>query len=129
MNFINKVKNERFSEKFEIVLHMKLKHMFVDDGKKYFRASPEMELYLNKYLEELELKERGTERFDLIGRPKLAFSRHKFVFNRLQSIVNPGFLPQTELTKPELQSYYSLTKNISDKVDKIVDKIRNSMPN
>ena len=105
-----------------LVLHMMPKHRFVDDdGKKYFRASPEMELYLNKYLEELELKERG--------RPKLAFSRHKFVFNRLQAIVNSGFLPQTKLTKPELQSYYSLTKNISDKVDKIFDKIRNSMPN
>ena len=109
-----------------LILHMLPKHRFVDvDGKKYFRASPEMELYLNNYLEELELKERGTERFDKVGRPKLSFSRHKFLFNRLQSIVNPGFLPQTELTKPKLQSFYSLTKNISNKVDKIIDKIRN----
>ena len=109
-----------------LFLHMIPKHRFVgDDGKKYLRASPEMEMYLNKYLEELELKERGIERFDLRGRPKLSFSRHKFVFNRLQAIINPGFLPQTELTKPTLQLFYSLTKNISDEVDKIFDKIRN----
>ncbi len=50
-----------------LVLHM-VKHMFVDeDGKKYLSASPEMELYLNKYLEELEKRLFRDTNFYLKG--------------------------------------------------------------
>ena len=79
---------------------------FEQDGKKFFRAGPQMEKYLNPYLAALEASDRAksaAEMTDKNGKQKLRFDRNKFVYNRLQSIVNPGFRAQDSLNETEKQ--------------------------
>ena len=79
---------------------------FEQDGKKFFRAGPQMEKYLNPYLSALEASDRAksaAEMTDKNGKQKLRFDRNKFVYNRLQSIVNPGFRAQDSLNETEKQ--------------------------
>jgi hypothetical protein len=74
---------------------------FEEGGKKYFRAGPEMERYLGPYLTALERADAAKtdqQMLDKKGKPKMRFNRNKFVYNRLQSIVNPGVKPQSKLT-------------------------------
>lgn len=79
---------------------------FEQDGKKFFRAGPEMDRHLGPYLTALEASDRAKtaeQMTDKNGKPKLRFDRNKFVYNRLQSIVNPGFRAQSSLNETELQ--------------------------
>ncbi len=79
---------------------------FEQDGKKFFRAGPAMEKYLGPYLSALEASDRAktdAEMTDKNGKQKMRFDRNKFVYNRLQSIVNPGFKPQESLNETEKQ--------------------------
>ena len=77
---------------------------FEQDGKKFFRAGPDMEKHLGPYLSALEASDRrktDEQMLDKNGKPKLRFDRNKFVYNRLQSIVNPGFKKQDSLNAEE----------------------------
>jgi hypothetical protein len=77
---------------------------FEQDGKKFFRAGPEMVTNLGPYLTALEASDRAKTDAQLVdknGKKKLRFDRNKFVYNRLQSIVNPGFRSQASLSEDE----------------------------
>ena len=79
-----------------------------EDGKtkKFFKAGPEMVQNLGPYLSALEAADKAksdAEMTDKNGKMKPRFDRNKFVYNRLQSIVNPGFRPQTELEPNEVE--------------------------
>ena len=74
----------------------------VVDGKKYFSAGPEMERYLGAYLAQLEASDRAKTDADLVdkkGKMKPRFDRRRFVYNRLQSIANPGIFEADQLTE------------------------------
>lgn len=74
------------------------------DGKKFFRAGPEMVQHLGPYLAALEAQDRALTDAQLTsknGQRKLRFDRNKFVYNRLQSIVKPGFKSQDALSAEE----------------------------
>ena len=78
---------------------------FEDDGKKYFRAGPDMVKFLGPYLSTLEATDRAKtdeEMLDKKGNPKPRFDRNKFVYNRLQSIGNPGIVPKDELDEAQV---------------------------
>jgi hypothetical protein len=77
---------------------------FEQDKKKFFRAGPDMEKYLGPYLTALEASDRAktdAQMMDKNGKAKMRFDRNRFVYNRLQSIVNPGFKKQDSLTAEE----------------------------
>lgn len=79
---------------------------FEEDGKKYFRAGPDMVKFLGPYLSTLESQDRAKsdeEMLDAKGNPKPRFDRNKFVYNRLQSIGNPGVRPKRDLKAEELE--------------------------
>ena len=93
---------------------------FEQDGKKFFRAGPQMEKFLGPYLTALEASDRAKtaeEMTDKNGKAKLRFDRNKFVYNRLQSIVNPGFRAQDSLNATEKQ--YVESKDIQNTLAQI----------
>jgi hypothetical protein len=95
------------------------KYIFIDHGKKYFRVSPEMELYLGNYITDLESKEeRAGNVFDARGNLKVPFSKGKFVYNKIPSILSPGFIQGSRL-----ESFEFLTENIYNKVTEVRNKI------
>lgn len=70
------------------------------NGKKYFSAGPDMERHLGPYLTALENADRAKTEAQLMdkkGNVKPRFDRNRFVYNRLQSIVQPGLFPTSEL--------------------------------
>lgn len=80
-------------------------HRFMEGGKVYFRAGPEMVKYLGAYLTALEQGDKNLsddERRSSNGQVKPRFDRNKFVYNRLQSIVNPGIIPARDLDQQHL---------------------------
>ena len=96
-----------------------MKNSFTENGKKFFKATPDMELYLGTYMDELEQKEQGRpDKFDAIGRLLLPFSRNKFVFNRLHSIMSPGFSSQP-LTQVQIDELNIVLINISNEISAI----------
>jgi hypothetical protein len=96
--------------------------------KKFFKAGPDMVAKLGPYLTALEAKDRAKSDADLVdanGKIKLRFDRNKFVFNRLQSIVNGGFRSQKTLDENELQ--YVSNQQIKDTlrdIQKVVSAAR-----
>lgn len=77
---------------------------FEEDGKKFFRASPQMVANLGPYLSALETSDAAksdAEMLDKNGRPRMRFNRNKFLYNRLQSIVNPGVRSKDTLGEDE----------------------------
>ena len=73
---------------------------FERDGKKYFQAGPQMSQYLGSYLSQLEAADRAksdAEMLDKNDKPKPRFDRNQFVYNRLQSIAQPGLVATDEL--------------------------------
>lgn len=85
------------------------KHIF-RDGKRYFRAGPDMEKYLGNTLDKLEQNNK--------------FSRNKIDFNQVGRIVKPYLYPTNNLTETQmndLKSNYVLLKNVSD----IIQEIKN----
>ena len=78
---------------------------FEQDGKKFFSAGPDMQKFLGPYLSQLEAADRAktdAEMVDKKGNPKLRFDRNRFVYNRLQSIVQPGLFSKGELDQQRL---------------------------
>lgn len=76
------------------------------DGKKFFSAGPDMNKYLGPYLSQLEAADRAksdAEMVDKKGHAKLRFDRNRFVYNRLQSIVQPGLFSKDELDQDRLE--------------------------
>ncbi len=102
-----------------------------EDGKvkKFFKAGPEMVQNLGPYLSALEAADRAksdAEMTDKNGKMKPRFDRNKFVYNRLQSIVNPGFVPQTELDATQLQYVNDATIKASlQQIQQIVSAAKN----
>ena len=92
------------------------------NGKKYFRAGPEMERYLAPYLSALENADRAksdAQMTDAKGNLKPRFSRNQFVYNRLQSIANQGLIPTDDLDAErknyiENQQVKDLLKQVQD---------------
>lgn len=73
---------------------------FEQDGKKYFKAGPEMVRHLGPYLSQLEASDRALsdeQLLDAKGNMKPRFDRNRFVYNRLQSIVKPGLFATNDL--------------------------------
>jgi hypothetical protein len=71
-----------------------------EDGKIYIRAGPEMERYLGAYLTAIEAADRAKSDAELVDkndRMKPRFDRNRFLYNRLQSIVNQGIIPNDQL--------------------------------
>jgi hypothetical protein len=103
-------------------LHAK-KYSFTENGKKFFKSSPDMILYLEKYLNDLERKGREEGNiFNAQGILKLPFSKDKFLFNRYQSILSEGFISKNNLTEVQLnqlKDMNTLTKNIYKKISDI----------
>jgi hypothetical protein len=78
---------------------------FEQDGKKFFAAGPDMNKYLGPYLSQLEAADRARSDADMVdkkGNAKMRFDRNRFVYNRLQSIVQPGLFRKEELDQARL---------------------------
>lgn len=73
-----------------------LKHQFMDNGKKKFRVGDNMSKYLDKYLKEIEDKERGSPN---------AFNRNNFIFNKTPTIIAKLIIPDSELTVSQREEF------------------------
>jgi hypothetical protein len=77
---------------------------FSENGKKYYKAGPDMEKYLGNYLDALEEKDREKgEVYDAKGNLKPSFNRNRFVFNQHPSIYSYGFVLQGDYYKIPLK--------------------------
>jgi len=72
---------------------------FEDNGKIFYRVNAEMNEALGPYISEVETTDTGSNKK---GNARAKFVRNKFVYNRLQSIVNPGIREKANLTQDEL---------------------------
>ena len=72
---------------------------FEENGKKYFRTNDQLNSMLGPYIGAEESGDTGVSKS---GKPRMRFSRNKFVYNRLQSIVNPGIKSKDALSAEEL---------------------------
>lgn len=103
-------------------------HRFEVDGKKFFRAGPEMERFLGPYLTALEAEDRAKSDADLVdkkGNTKPRFSRKQFVFNRLQSLVTPGLVPNATLS--DEQKRYVEDQGIKDMLAEIQSAVSRTL--
>jgi endonuclease/exonuclease/phosphatase family metal-dependent hydrolase/ankyrin repeat protein len=94
-----------------LTIHL-YKNLFIEDGKKFFKVSPEMNLYLDVYLTELEKK--GS------------FNRNKFQYNKIQFIVYQMFIKNTDLS-PEKIVVLNESEPLLEKIQDIVSKIKNNI--
>lgn len=72
---------------------------FVEDGKKYYRTDDVLNRVLGPYISAEEASDTGLSKS---GKPRMKFARNKFVYNRLQSIVNPGIKSKDSLSADEV---------------------------
>ena len=72
---------------------------FVEDGKKFFKTNAALNAALGAYLSAEEASDTGLSKS---GKARMRFNRNKFVYNRLQSIVNPGIRTKDTLSADEL---------------------------
>ena len=77
------------------------KYIFRENGKKFIKSSPEMDLYLGKYFDALNI------------------SKNKFVYSNLPRILNLGFLPSRDLTGSQMTSTVAINRNIYEKIREI----------
>lgn len=76
-----------------------------DKERIFFRAGPAMEQTLGPWLAALEAKDRAKTDAQLVdkkGNPKPRFDRNKFIYSRLQSVVNQGIIPKSQLSEQQL---------------------------
>jgi hypothetical protein len=93
-------------------LHL-LKNKFVEnDGKKFFKVSPEMNLYLDSYLTELEKKG--------------GFDRNKFVYNKISFILAQLFRKNVELT-PQQIHLLNESHPLLVKIQEIILELKNNV--
>jgi hypothetical protein len=86
-----------------------------------FRVGPEMERYLGAYVNELEAAEKGKTITSKKGKQRAGFDRNCFVYNLLQKIVNPGFVPKESLTPDRL--VYLENDGIKQELARIQDEV------
>ncbi len=101
---------------------------FEEGGKKYFKAGPDMERFLGAYLTEAESADRAlsdAQRTDKKGNVKPRFNRNKFVYNRLQSIVNPGLVGKKDLEAAGDEQRLAMLEDptIKDALKRIQDEV------
>ena len=103
-------------------------HRFEEDGKKYFSAGPEMREYLGDSLSAVERKDAATSDKDMIdakGNPKLRFKRDKFVYNRLQSVANPGIYLKKDLNDEQIA--YLNNPQVQNSLKETQEKLSNTL--
>jgi hypothetical protein len=94
---------------YEFENGLRFEESYVDkDGKtktrKWFKAGPEMEQHLGPYLAQAEADDKAKSDADMVdsrGNVKPRFNRNKFLYNRLQSIMNPGIVEKEQLESLE----------------------------
>ena len=70
----------------------------------FFSAGPAMQSTLGPWLAQLEAADKAkttAQLTDAKGNVKPRFDRNRFLYSRLQSIVNPGIVPKDQLTAPQ----------------------------
>lgn len=98
------------------------KYEFKENDRKYYKAGPEMEKYLRKYLTELEIEDIKEPSFNKyltdsedMKRNKEFFNRNKFLFNRTNVLLEKGFIPRSSLTEEQninLEKYTSILRDV-----------------
>jgi hypothetical protein len=92
-------------------LHL-IKNLFIENGKKFFKVSSEMNLYLDSYLTELEKK--GD------------FDKNKFQYNKISSIIGQLFRKNVELS-PEQIVLLNESHPLLVKIREIISEVKNKI--
>ena len=101
---------------------------FVEDKKKFYRASADMNRFLGDYMTAAEQEDAAASAASLLdknGNPKPRFNRNKFIFNRWQTISNPGFIPKEDLSQEHVDFLNTDdAKNLLQSVTKQLSRTR-----
>jgi len=97
---------------------------YEEDGKTWYKATPEMLKYLGAYIQKAEDDDAAkpdSEMVDTKGNLKQRFNRNKFGYQRLQNIVTPGIVKKADV--PEEKMAYLTNDDIKATLKQIKDQV------